>query len=171
MFRASTEEVFARAALDESMFVAPVAKMSDADFLGHLVGHFVKGRGTFRADKSLDDIRWLISQGVYRLEEADALSAHLRELGLQRAARYVLGHESLRHDPTLSAVLRSLEPSLADRTAVAVARLSTESNADTPRWWTPHLLERSLVAGLRSLLAHANEGARRLMAPLTHRPD
>jgi len=171
MFRAPTEEVFARAALDESMFAAPVARMSDADLLGHLVGHFVKGRGTFRGDRSPDDIRWLLRQGVYGVEDAEALSAHLCELGLRRAAQYVLGHESLRREPVATAALHALGHALADHAAVAIARLSTSSNDDTPRWWTPHLLEQSLVAGSRSLLAHANEGSRRFIGRIGHRVD
>lgn len=170
LFGASTEGIFSRAALDASLFAAPVARMADEDVFAHLIGHFVKGRGTFAHDRSLDDIRWLLARGVYRLEDAGALGAHLRELGLQRAAAYVLGHEPLRDEPVARAVLQSLGLSQVDRMAVAVASLGTSLTGDTPRWWTPHLLDQSLAAGSRSLIAHADEGVRRLIGHLTERP-
>jgi hypothetical protein len=165
LFRVSTAGVFSRAETDISLFAAPVARMSDEDVLAHLIGHFVKGRGTFRRDTSLDDIRWLLGEGVYRLEDADALGRHFRALGLQRAAGYVLGHESFRDEPVACTVARSLELTRWDRLAIAVARLDTRANAGSPRWWTPHLLDRSFLAGSRSLVAHADEASRRL---LTH---
>ncbi len=141
--------------------------MSDEDVFAHLIGHFVKGRGTFRRDRSLRDLRWLLKQGLFRVEDADSLGARLRDLGLQRAAGYVLGHESLRDEPVACAVARSLRLSGLDRVSIAVARLGARSNLDTPRWWTPHLLDQSLVAGSRSLIAHADEGRRRLVGRLT----
>jgi hypothetical protein len=166
LFHASTDGVFGRAELDESLFVGPVARMSDEDLLAHLIGHFVKGRGMFLRDKSLDDIRWLLKQGCLRLADAERLGAHLRELGLQRAAGYVLSHGSFRDEPVASAVFRSLRLSPVDRTTIAIARLSTDANGGSPRWWTPHLLDRSLVAGSRSFLKHADEGVRRLVRRL-----
>ena len=167
MFHVSTEAVFSRAALDESLFVAPVARMSDEDVFAHLIGHFVKGRGAFPDDKSLDDLRWLMKQGCFRLEDAEPLGAHLRTLGLQRAAGYVLGHESLQAEPFARATLRSLRLSRPDRIAIAAARVGTAANGGTPRWWTPHLLDRSLIAGSRSLVAHTEEGTRRLIGHVT----
>ncbi len=169
LFRMSTDGVFSRAELDASLFAAPVARMSDENVLAHLIGHFVKGRGTFRQDTSLDDIRWLLREGLYRLEDAGALGSHFRALGLQRAAGYVLGHGSFRNEPIACAAVRSLELSRWDRMAIAVARLDTNANAGLPRWWTPHLLDRSFVAGSRSLFAHADEAARRLMTRFTRR--
>lgn len=169
LFRMFTDGVFSRAEIDASLFAAPVARMSDEDLFAHLVGHFVKGRGTFRQDTSLEDIRWLLREGLYRLEDAGALGSHFRALGLQRAAGYVLGHESFRDEPIACAAVRSLELSRWDRMAIAVARLDTSANAGSPRWWTPHLLDRSFVAGSRSLFAHANEAARRLVTRLTRR--
>ncbi|TNF61603.1 MAG: hypothetical protein EP303_05375 [Deltaproteobacteria bacterium] len=53
LFGASTEGIFSRAALDASLFAAPVARMADEDVFAHLIGHFVKGRGTFAHDRSL----------------------------------------------------------------------------------------------------------------------
>jgi hypothetical protein len=169
MFRMSSDGVFSRAALDASLFAAPVARMCDEDLFAHLIGHFVKGRDPFGQSTSLDDIRWLLSRGVFSFEDAETFGAHLRELGLQRAAGYVLGHESLRDDPIASAAVRSLELSLVDRMAVAAARLGTRVNGGSPLWWTPHLLDRSLIAGVRSLLIHAEEARCRLMARLTWR--
>ncbi|MGB5704213.1 MAG: nucleotidyltransferase family protein [Polyangiales bacterium] len=165
MFRVSTDGVFSRAALDESLFVAPVARMSDEDIFAHLIGHFVKGRGAFPDDKSLDDLRWMLKQGCFRLEDAEPLGAHLRALGLQRAAGYVLAHESFRDEPVASAVVRSLWLSRLDRMTIAAAALGT--GADSSRWWTPHLLDRSLRAGSRSLFAHADEARCRLIARVT----
>ena len=169
LFRMFTDGVFSRAEIDASLFAAPVARMSDEDLFAHLVGHFVKGRGIFRQDTSLEDIRWLLKESLYRLEDADTLGNHLRALGLQRAAGYVLGHASFRDEPFARAVVRSLELSRRDRMAIAVARLDTSANAGSPRWWTPHLLDRSFVAGSRSLFAHANEATRRLVTRLTRR--
>lgn len=169
LFRMSTDGVFSRAELDDSLFAAPVARMSDEDVFAHLIGHFVKGRGTFHEDTSLDDIRWLLRRGVFRVEDADAVASHFRELGLQRAAGYVLGHESLQNEPIASAAVRSLQLSRLDRMMIAVARLGTNANGGSPPWWTPHLLDRSLVAGSRSLFAHADEARRRLMARFTGR--
>ena len=163
LFRMPTGGVFSRAEMDASLFAAPVVRMSDEDVFAHLIGHFVKGRGTFHRDTSLDDIRWLLGERVYRLEDADALGRHFRALGLQRAAGYVLRHESFRGEPVARAAIRSLELSGWDRMAIAVARLDTRANAGSPRWWTPHLLDRSFVAGSRSLVAHADEAARRLV--------
>jgi hypothetical protein len=97
------------------------------------------------------------------------LGIHFRALGLQRAAGYVLGHESFRNEPVACAALRSLELSRSDRMAIAVARLGTNANAGSPRWWTPHLLDRSFVAGSRSLFAHADEATRRLATRFTRR--
>jgi hypothetical protein len=167
LFRMSTDGVFSRAELDDSLFATPIARMSDEDVFAHLIGHFVKGRGTFHRDKSLDDIRWLLDRGVFRLEDAASLGAHLRALGLQRAAGYLLSHESLRAEPTARAALRSLGLTGVDRVSIAMARMGTSSNRGTPRWWTPHLLDQSLVAGARSLIAHADEGRRRLVGHLT----
>ena len=167
MFRMPTDAVFSRAEMDASLFAGRVARMSDGDLFAHLIGHFVKGRGAFRQDTSLNDIRWLLREGLYRLEDADTLGNHLWALGLQRAAGYVLGHASFRDEPVACAVVRSLELSRRDRMAIAVARLDTRANADSPRWWTPHLLDRSLVAGSRSLFAHADEGTRRLVTRFT----
>ena len=169
LFRMFTDGVFSRAEIDASLFAAPVARMSDEDVFAHLIGHFVKGRGTFRQDTSLDDIRWLLRESLYRLEDAEALGSHFRALGLQRAAGYVLGHESFRDEPIACAAVRSLELSRWDRIAIAVARLDTSANAGSPRWWTPHLLDRSLVAGSRSLFAHADEAARRLVTRFRRR--
>lgn len=169
MFRMPTDGVFARAELDRSIFSAPVARMSDEDLFAHLVGHFVKGRGSFRQDTSLDDIRWLLSERVLRLEDADDLGRHLRALGLRRAAGYVLGHESFRGEPVAVAALRSLELSIWDQMAIAGARLGTSATTGAPRWWTPHLLDRSFVAGSRSLAVHASEAARRVATRFTMR--
>ena len=169
LFHMLTDGVFSRAEIGAAIFAASAARMSDEDVFAHLIGHFVKGRGTFRRDKSLDDIRWLLEEGVYRLEDADALGSHVRALGLQRAAGYVLGHESFRDEPVACAVVRSLELSRRDRMAIAVARLDTNANAGSPRWWTPHLLDRSFVAGSRSFFAHADEATRRLVTRFTRR--
>lgn len=169
LFRMFTDGVFSRAKIDASLFAAPVARMSDEDVFAHLIGHFVKGRGTFRQDTSLDDIRWLLRESLYRLEDAEALGSHFRALGLQRAAGYVLGHESFRDEPIACAAVRSLELSRWDRMAIAIARLDTSANSDSPRWWTPHLLDRSFVAGSRSLFAHADEAARRLVTRFRRR--
>ena len=169
LFRMSTDGVFSLAEIDASLFAAPVARMSDQDLFAHLIGHFVKGRGTFLRDRSLDDIRWLLRESLFRLEDADALGSHLRALGLQRAAGYVLGSESFRDEPIARAVVRSLELSHRDRMAITVARLDTGANAGSPRWWTPHLLDRSFVAGSRSLFAHADEAAHRLVTRFTKR--
>jgi hypothetical protein len=169
LFRMSTDGVFSRAEIDASLFAAPVARMSDKDVFAHLIGHFVKGRGTFRQDTSLDDIRWLLGESLYRLEDAEALGSHFRALGLQRAAGYVLDHESFRDEPIACAAVRSLELSRWDRMAIAIARLDTSANSGSPRWWTPHLLDRSFVAGSRSLFAHADEAARRLVTRFRRR--
>jgi hypothetical protein len=169
LFRMFTDGVFSRAKIDASLFAAPVARMSDEDVFAHLIGHFVKGRGTFRQDTSLDDIRWLLRESLYRLEDAEALGSHFRALGLQRAAGYVLGHESFRDEPIACAAVRSLELSRWDRMAIAIARLDTSANSGSPRWWTPHLLDRSFVAGSRSLFAHADEAARRLVTRFRRR--
>ncbi len=167
LFRMSTDGVFSRADIDASLFSTPIARMSDEDVFAHLIGHFVKGRGTFHQDTSLDDIRWLLREGLYRLQDADELGSHFRALGLQRAAGYVLGHESFRDEPIARAAVRSLELSRWERVAIAVARLGTRANAGSPRWWTPHLLDRSFVAGSRSLFAHADEGTRRQVTRFT----
>jgi len=169
LFGMTTDGVFSRAAIDTSLFAAPVARMSDRDLFAHLIGHFVKGRGTFRQDTSLDDIRWLLKENLYRLEDAETLGAHFRALGLQRAAAYVLGHESFRDDPIACAAHRALKLSRWDRIVIAMVRLDTSTNAGSPRWWTPHLLDRSLIAGSRSLVAHAYEAARRVLTGFSSR--
>jgi hypothetical protein len=115
--------------------------------------------GLFRA--SADGLFTRAEHDVIRLEDAARLGGHLRALGLQRAAGYVLGDASFRGEPIARATIRALELCLADRAAIAGARLDTRWNRDTPRWWTPHLLDRSLVAGSGSLLRHAEEGVRR----------
>jgi hypothetical protein len=162
LFHAPTSGMFARATVDPTLFAAPVARMSDEDLLAHLVGHFVKGRGVFGEDKSLDDIRWLLEQGVFPLEAAEPLAAHLRKLGLHRAAGYTLGHASFQRYPVVPALLRSLRFTAVERCVVATARFDAKLHAREPRWWTPHLLDRSLPAGSRSLALHAEEGALRL---------
>ena len=169
LFHAPTEGVFARAQDDATLFAAPVARMSDEDLLAHLVGHFIKGRGVFGADKSLDDIRWLLDQGAFMPDAAEALASHLRQLGLHRAAGYTLGHRSFRRYPVVTAVLRALRLTPIDSWVVAGARLDTSLHASEPRWWTPHLLDRSLTAGSRSLALHAEEGALRLARGLMER--
>jgi hypothetical protein len=169
LFHMSTSAVFERAAHDTALFSATVARMSDADLLAHLIGHFVKGRGAFGSDKSLGDIRWLLEQSVFGVEQAHSVGAHLRSLGLQRAAGYTLGHQSFRGDPLVEAVLRALELTRVDELVIAGARTDTRLRANEPRWWTPHLLDRSLGAGVRSLSTHAEEGGRRLLRQLLER--
>jgi hypothetical protein len=169
LFHAPTAGMFARAADDATLFAAPVALMSDEDLMAHLIGHFVKGRGVFGSDKSLGDIRWLLEQGVFPLGAVEALAAHLQQLGLQRAAGYTLGHESFRPYPLVAALLRSLRLTPIDSLVIAGARLDTKLHASEPRWWTPHLLDRSLPAGSRSLALHAEEGALRLARALVER--
>jgi len=108
LFHMSTEGVFSRAERDQALFPGPVVRMSDADLFAHLIGHFVKGLGSFRDDTSLDDLRWLLRQGVFRPDDAGALAAHLEAMGLRRAARFVLSHESFANEPVASAALRSV---------------------------------------------------------------
>lgn len=169
LFDAPTSGMFARAKDDATLFVAPVVRMSDEDLLAHLVGHFVKGRGVFGDDKSLDDIRWLFERGVFPFEAAEPLARHLRRLGVHRAAGYTFGHASFRRYPVVPALLRSLELTAVERCVVAAARLDTILHASEPRWWTPHLLDRSLLAGSRSLALHAEEGALRLARGIAER--
>ncbi len=169
LFHAPTAGLFARATDNATLFAAPVARMSDEDLLAHLIGHFVKGRGAFDGDKSLGDIRWLLEHGVFPIEAAESLGAHLRQLGLHRAAGYTLGHGSFRHYPVVAPLLRSLRLTPIDGWVVAGARLDTKLHASEPRWWTPHLLDRSLPAGSRSLALHAEEGALRLARGLAER--
>ena len=169
LFHAPTSGLFSRATVDATLFAAPVARMSDEDLLAHLVGHFVKGRGVFAEDKSLDDIRWLFEQGAFPREAAEPLAAHLRKLGLHRAAGYTLGHASFQRHPVVPALLRSLRLTAVERCLVATARLDTNLHAREPRWWTPHLLDRSLPAGSRSLALHAEEGALRLVRGFAER--
>jgi hypothetical protein len=167
LFRASTNELFSRAERDASLFSAPVARMTDHDLVAHLIGHFVKGRGTFRRDTSLDDLRWILGQRLFGAADSEVLGAHLRELGLQRAAGYVLGHESLRAEPFASDTVQHLRLSRLDRIAIAAAHLGTNTQEGIPRWWTPHLLDQSFVAGSRSLLTHADEAVRRAVVRAT----
>jgi len=167
LFSMPTDEVFSRADLDASLFAAPVARMSDPDLLAHLLGHFVKGRGVFREDTSLDDLRWLLDEGVVRAENVEALGAHLHALGLHRAAGFVLGHDSFKADSTAAALVRTSSFSRADRAAIAFARWRTIRNQGEPRWWTPHLLNRSFDAGARSLVAHAAEATGRRASGLS----
>lgn len=167
LFAMTTEELFSRAEVDASLFSAPVARMSDRDLFAHLVGHFVKGRESFRDATSLRDLRLLSKRRLWR--DPAPIGHHLRALGLQRAAGYVLGHPSFRDEHVPSRVLRSLDLSPVDRLTIAIARLGTRMNRGVPPWWTPHLLDRSLVAGSRSLLGHLDEGRRRLMVRLTER--
>ncbi len=169
LFGMSTEGTFHRAEPDASLFAAPIARMSDADLIAHLVGHFVKGRGAFTDDTSLSDIRWILDQDLLRPEMVGALGRHLRSLGLQRAAGYTLGHPTFRDEPIATEVLRSLALSRADRAVIALAVAGTRGNGGTPPWWTPHLLNHSLLAGSRSLADHVNEAGRRSLAHLTHR--
>jgi hypothetical protein len=166
LFRMSAEGVLSRAERDASLFARPVLRMSDEDLFAHLIGHFVKGRGTFREDTSLDDLHWLLRQGLFRPDDAGGLGAHLGALGLHRAAGYVLSHPSFADDPVAAAVLRSLRWSRLDRATVAIAQLGTRLSGETPPWWTPHLLDRSLIDGGRSLCEHVNEARLRIMSPL-----
>ena len=167
LFHVSSDGVFCRARRDESLFAGAVARMSDDDLFAHLIGHFVKGRGTFLQDTSLDDVRWLLKQSCFQLEDAERMGAHFRALGLHRAAGYVLAHESFRNEPVASAVVRSLRLSRADRTTIALARLGTGVRRGSPPWWTPHLLDGSLIAGAHSILNHADEAAHRLVGHVT----
>jgi hypothetical protein len=73
----------------------------------------------------------------------------------------VLGHESLRAEPFAGDTLRFLRLSRLDHVAIAAAHLGTSANQGIPRWWTPHLLDQSFLAGSRSLLNHADEAVRR----------
>lgn len=169
LFGLSTESVFSRASLDDGLFAAPVARMSDEDLFAHLVGHFVKGRGTFRRDTSLDDLRWLQQRDCLSVRDAHAVAARLRQSGLRRAAGYVLGHHSVREEPVASAVLDALRLSWVDHLTIVLARVGADTHDGSPRWWTPHLLDRSLPAGLRSLVTHAAEAGHRGIRGVTSR--
>lgn len=106
---------------------------------------------------------------MFRIEGGGALGAHLRKLGLQRAAAYTLRDESFKDDAIVQMLLRSLRLTPVDRAVVAAARLETRLHGNAPRWWTPHILDRSLFAGSRSLVDHAEEGGRRVARQLVER--
>ncbi len=160
LFAMTAEGVFSRAQVDASLFLAPVARMSDEDLFAHLIGHFVKGRGHFDDATSLVDFRWLCRRGLW--QDPISIGRHLRALGLQRAAGFVLGHPSLRGEASVDPVLCSLDLSPVDRATIDIARFGTDANRGVPPRWVPHLLDRSLAAGSRSFLAHLDEATRRL---------
>lgn len=160
LFDMPTTALMGRAERDETSFAAPVMRLADMDFLGHVIGHAVKSRVSPDEDSVFDDVAWLLGELPI---DPEACAAHMQALRMRRAAGYVLGAAASKGQPLAPAIVRHLKLDVADRAAIVAA-------SALPRaYWNPHLLNECIPRGARSLSAQLRQDlswrARRWMAP------
>jgi hypothetical protein len=161
-FALPTEEMFARARPDSEHFGVEVWLPDPMDGLGHLIGHFVKSRGT---GDDLMHLRDFAAVGHAFALDPEPTAARLSECGLARAARYAL---SCAHahapDPFVDALLAALP---SDPLGAALGRAATIITAHTASGGSlgvlgalpGFLLEPSLAAGARALALRLRDRA------------
>jgi hypothetical protein len=128
VFRMPTSGMFARGHSDEAVFGVRVVLPDPLDVLAHAIGHALKGGGAWAGDgHELVDIPRLAA--AERLDPRRA-AAHLEQLGLGRAARFVLPLTAA-NDPHgfASALLAALRVDPVGRVLTRTARaLRTHMN-------------------------------------------
>ena len=147
LFALSAEVIFSRARVDEALFGARVAVPTPLDLYGMLVGNFTKGRHTARDSAQARDFAAVAER--FELDPA-AIAAHLEAHGFAA-------------DPAHArAVLRELRRDRIGEPAARLARALSRRFGSTSRATVlaPHLVNRSLGAGARSLASHLYQGVR-----------
>lgn len=153
LFRLDARAMLARTTRDETLFGVAVLRPHPVDLYAHLVGHFVNSRADARDRRHLADFE--LCSTLLALD-ADEVAARLDELGLARAARYVLGLASRRGDTFAARVTEALPPdAIGAWTARTAERwLARAAGNDLAAAPVPHLLNHSLAAGAVSLGSH-----------------
>jgi hypothetical protein len=155
-FALPAEDLFARGIRDREAFGAELVLPDPKDVLAHLVGHLVKSRTSPLDARCRRDFAVLAAR--FALEPA-ACARHLEACGLARASRYVFGHVEHGFGAELVAAL-SPDPrgaALAHVLFEVGSRLPEHSRALSP---SSYLLDRSIGAGLSSLLARVQDKIR-----------
>jgi hypothetical protein len=160
-FRLSTQSLFERARPDAEVFGVPLLLPDARDVYAHLIGHFIKSRTSLRDRARIADFVAIADQ--CRLDAGD-LARHLDAAGMARAARYVLHDIAGGGDSFSRALLAALPRDPVGAGVAAVARAVAEQLPATgparafgalPGF----LLDRSLAAGLRSMVLRLHERA------------
>ena len=160
LFRVETEQLFARARLDEASLGAPVWLLDPRDAVAHAVGHAASGRVDSRMTRQLtSDVEALARAHTL---EARAVAEHLGRTGLRRAARYALARLA---SPFARAVLRELAVDPLGRGLAGLAHALAGTQLPPARLAAQHVLNDTLPRGAVSLASHVIHGAhRRLVA-------
>lgn len=157
LYRMPTDQVFARGTDDTALFGRPIRLMSRLDLYAHLVGHFAKGRSARAQVKHLRDFAAVSSRSGRLPAE---VAAHLRSLGMARAAIYALGLASeVEDDAFAREVVSCLRPGRRDRGLVR-ATDAVLRRVPPGSWWgipAMHALNSSVPRGILSLYEHLVE--------------
>ncbi len=160
MFRIKTEDLFARARLDERAFGAPTHLIDPYDGYAPLLGHFVKGRVRARSGWRLRDFSEVAAH--FDLQPTRC-AKRLIVYGLRRAALFMLPLlVEHRQDDFAESVLASLTVGRRDRALLGlsdVCRKNDHHKLLEVVW--PHLLDGSFASGLRSTAWHLAEAVTR----------
>lgn len=155
-YRLSTEGLFARSIVDETLFGVPVHIPSPLDVYAHAIGKFGSDHLTAAAVFQLEEIARI---GNRLPEAASDIAAHLSCCGMRRVARYVLRLVCEATDDELSRTVLDALP--ADPLGGGIAALSRTALALLPPASRTgaifaHLLNDTLPRGLRSGLCAMN---------------
>jgi len=154
-FRLSTDAVFERSHVDHAAFDVTVRLPDPRDGLAHLIGHFVKSR--MRRDDP-DRLRDFVAITRRYPLEPENCARHLYEVGMARAARYVLHHLAYTERDDFHRELVEALPRdpLAEPIVQLARRIASDSGTSGVLGAMPgFLLDRSLPAGARALVLRA----------------
>lgn len=159
LYRMPTADVFARGSDDSALFGRSVRLMSRLDIYAHLVGHFAKGRSARAQVKHLRDFAAVSDQSGRAPAE---FAAHLRFVGMARAATYALGLASeVEKDGFAKEVVACLRPGRRDRSLVRAAD-AVLRRVEPGSWWgipAMHALNSSLPRGVLSFYEHVTQSS------------
>lgn len=154
LFRLDPVVMLARSTENVSIFGVGVRVPDRYDLYAHLIAHFARNRSNARDRRRLRDL------GIVAMAlpmDPERAARHVMDLGLGRAARYVLPLADARGDAFARSVLRLLS---ADPTGDLLARGAgmwlSHFAGNTPLAIPAlHALNHSVPAGARSLTMHA----------------
>lgn len=148
-YRLPTDAIFARSAIDESLYGTRVCVPAPLDAYAHLIGKFGSDHANATAIRRLDEI---VRMG--RLVDATpaCVAQHLVDVGMRRVARYVLPLVAAVGDPTAHAIHAALPPDPIGVMVATVARATLESPRTGPTIGAlaAHALNHSLPSAARS---------------------
>jgi hypothetical protein len=152
-FALPAEELFARGKRDAEAFGVPLVLPDPKDVLAHLVGHWVKSRTSRDDPRTRRDVAVIADR--FALDPI-ACAGHLERAGLARAARYVFAGAP--HGFEREVVRALSEDRVGQTLAYVLGAVGSRVPEHSPVLAaSSYLLDRSLGAGLISLLARTQD--------------